>query len=350
MFSDTLKILFPLSAISLSYTFIIRYPDDVKKIFLMKAILILLSAAMLTQASAQTCYSISNRTNGNGNPGTCGGPNCSGNAKTGHIDLSFGASCPGTIPSLQLISVTSGAMPSPFCFDPGNCISPGSVRYCFRGSNLPSSGFMTLTLTQGALLWSCTYDVAGGAGILLPVKLSFFTVKLSKGKVETQWRTEQEIDNKQFEIERSVNGVSFSPITVIAGKGTISTSSDYTFTDEAPLKGISFYRLKQEDIDGKATYSAIKRIDNRLPGIEINSIFPNPVHDLVNLSINVDHSMLLTAKIYDAAGQQVAAANRIMQAGLQSWRVNLPLLKAGLYKLVITGEEGSMLSEKLVII
>lgn len=316
----------------------------------MKTLFFLLSFFLMAGMYAQTCYTISNRTNGNGNPGTCGTPACSGNAKTGHIDVSFGASCPGTIPALQLTGVSGGSLPNPFCFDPGNCISPGSVRYCFRGTNLPSSGFMTLKLTQGASVWSCTYSVNGGSGTLLPVELSYFTAKRNNGSVLLKWRTEQELNNKKFDIERSANGVSFTSIGVINGQGTISIPQEYNYTDAAPATGVSFYRLRQEDIDGHFTYSSVKRIDNRMPGIEVNTIYPNPVHGLVNLSITTDKNMLLTAKIYDEAGRQVFSINKDLHSGTQNWQIILPALQAGHYKLMLTGDYTGVITEKLVVL
>ena len=299
---------------------------------------------------SQTCYSISNRTNGNGNAATCGTPSCSGNAKTGHIDINFGAACPGTIPTLVLQSVTSGSLPSPFCFDPGSCLSPGVVRYCFRGSNLPSSGFMTVRLTQGATNWSCTYDVNGGSGTVLPVQLSLFKAKLVQGHVQLQWRTEQELNNDHFEIERSSNGRTYTSIGTLPGHGTIATAVDYSFMDNTPEKGISLYRLKQVDINGHSTYSDICRVDNRIAGIELNQLFPNPVHQEVNLDITADHNTQLSAVLTDQTGRQVVVQKLLVRSGTQQLQLVLPALRPGIYELVLSGSKEGKLSEKLVVI
>jgi hypothetical protein len=317
----------------------------------MKTILLLVfSVFVVAQSISQTCYTISNRTNGNGNPATCGSPNCSGNAKTGHIDVSFGASCPGIIPSLVLVSVTSGALPSPFCFDPGNCISAGTVRYCFRGNNLPASGSMVLRLTQGASVWNCSYNVSGGGGTVLPIQLSFFDTKLEKGSVHINWQTEQEHSNEKFEIERSGGyNEAFTVIAAIPGQGNSTTPVNYSYTDAAPLKGLNFYRLKQTDADGRFSYSIVKRIDNRISNLSIKQVFPNPARQKVTIQLTVDKPSQLTAKIVNTSGQQVFLEHKTFISGEQLWQMNLHRLTAGIYELFITDQKGDVLAERLVV-
>lgn len=313
----------------------------------MKPIFLILSFFVLGDLASQTCYSISNRTNGNGNSGTCGSPTCSGNSKTGHIDVSFGASCPGVIPSLQLISVTSGPLPNPFCFDPGNCISAGTVRYCFRGTNLPASGFMVIRFTQGATVWNCNYDVNGGSGTVLPVQLSYFDSKLQNGKVLIKWRTEQELNNEKFEIERS-DDKTFTVIGTIRGQGNSSLPVDYEYTDASPLQGVSFYRLKQIDIDGKSSYSTIRKVDNRIDGIQIKQLFPNPANETVTIQLTTNKPVQLHARILNSSGQLLISESKRLQSGDQIWPINLHRLSTGVYEIIITNNEGDVLSERLI--
>lgn len=316
---------------------------------LLKKIFTAFAVTLCVYSQAQTCYSISNRTNGNGNPGTCGSPVCSGNAKTGHIDVSFGVSCPATIPALQLVSVTSGPMPSPFCFDPGNCISPGTVRYCFRGTNLPSAGFMTIRLTQGATAWACTYDVNGGSGTLLPVQLTGFEGKLQQQQVELKWKTEQEINNKKFQIERSTDNRTFVPVGSVNGAGNSSVTQQYSFTDTDPAKGVSFYRLKQIDIDERSTYSPVIRIDNRVKGLQVKQLFPNPVKKDVTLLLYADEPGRLDIRLFNFAGVQVLARHKQLTRGEQNWHITLPDLKAGVYEMILTNNRGDLLAEKFMV-
>lgn len=315
----------------------------------MKKILPLLLLLSQLKLFAQTCYSISNRTNGNGNPGTCGTPNCSGDVKTGHIDVDFGASCPGTIPDLTLIAVTSGALPSPFCFDRGNCISAGTVRYCFRGSNLPNSGSMTLNVVQGASSWTCSYDVNGGGGTILPVQLVSFDAKLKEGKVILNWRTAQETNTDEFIIERSRDGLIFTETGRLKAQGNSTIPVDYIYTDNMPEKGVAYYRLRQTDIDGKNTFSGIKRVDNRIEGIELISLFPNPVNSQVNLRLFISNAGTVRLRLTNQSGQQIIFFEKTLATGEQNWMVKLPSLPGGVYQLFVSNKSGQLIAEKLVI-
>lgn len=299
---------------------------------------------------SQTCYTIGNRLNGNGLSNTCGAPDCSVNAKTGHIDFSFGASCPGTIPTLELISITTGPLPNPFCFDPGNCISAGTVRYCFRGNNLPTAGFMTLRLTLGASIWSCTYDAQNlGSGVLLPVILSYFKSVLRGNTVLLQWKTEQELNNKRFEIEKSLNGDRWELIANIAGNGSTLSPSEYSFTDLHPAKGYNYYRLKQIDQDGHFVYSPVNRVDNRLNGIQFENLYPNPVQGQVNLVFLADRNTTLTARITDLSGKTILSTQTRIEKGQQQWKLPLSGVSPGVYHLQISDDKQDKLSEKIVV-
>jgi hypothetical protein len=315
----------------------------------MKIILFTVLILSFQYASTQTCYTISNRTNGNGFPGTCGSPNCSVSAKTGHIDVNFGASCPCIIPKLQLISVSSGPLPSPFCFDPGNCVSPGSVRYCFRGSNLPNSGFMVLQLTQGASVWSCNYDVNGGAGTVLPVTFSKFIVKTHQDGKLLHWRTETELNNKVFEIERSNDMQNYNVIATVDGQGNSSIPIDYEYLDKNPLKGQNYYRIKQVDFDGKYSYSVIRRADHIIEGVQIHSVFPNPAHQQVTLEIFSERLAQTTIAVYNSLGVEVQRQSKRLNRGWQNVPLNLSNHPGGLYKIVLDIENSGVIVKKILL-
>lgn len=316
----------------------------------MKNLFLSLLILVSTGVNSQTCYSIGNRLNGNGLSATCGTPDCSGNAKTGHIDFNFGASCPGTIPTLQLISISNGPLPNPFCFDPGNCISAGTVRYCFRGTNLPTAGYMTLRLTLGGTIWSCTYDAQNlGGGTLLPVVLTYFKAALRNGSVVMQWKTEQELNNDRFEIEKSSNGSQWDILATVKGRGSFAAATEYSYQDANPSKGYTYYRLKQLDYDGKSVYSPVCRVDNRLSGVQLESLFPNPSRDQVSLLFTADQTTLLTASIVDFSGKIVYTAHGRIEKGQQQWKIPIRQLSPGVYQLQITDQKQDKLSEKIVV-
>jgi hypothetical protein len=69
------------------------------------------------------------------------------------------------------------------------------------------------------------------------------------------WQTATEKNNAGFDIERSTDSTAFSKIGRVKGNGTTTQSHSYTFTDKT-ASGTVYYRLKQTDYDGSATYSS----------------------------------------------------------------------------------------------
>lgn len=138
--------------------------------------------------------------------------------------------------------------------------------------------------------------------VILPVTLTEFTASASSGNVLLQWKTSQEINNRGFTVQRSANGQSWTDLAFVAGAGNASTITQYNYTDALPLDGSNFYRLRQEDIDGRISYSDIATAtisSNRLFTISDNP--GNGIYKL-NLQPGADITQL---DITDASGRSI---------------------------------------------
>jgi hypothetical protein len=138
------------------------------------------------------------------------------------------------------------------------------------------------------------------AAFPLPLQLLSFQARLADKKVKLDWSTSMEVNTKEFAVGRSSDGVNFKSIDTVAAAGNSSTVKNYSTLDLSPLQGVSYYRLKMIDVDGKFTYSAISMVI--ISGTEI-IIYPNPVTDKihVDLSGTKAHSFI----IYGASGRAV---------------------------------------------
>ncbi len=94
----------------------------------------------------------------------------------------------------------------------------------------------------------------------MPVELISFTAIAEKDKVLLQWRTETEVNNYGFDVERSVDGNYWDKIAFIQGYGNSNAPKNYSFSDNYPPFGKIYYRLKQVDNDGKFEYSNLVNI------------------------------------------------------------------------------------------
>ncbi len=94
----------------------------------------------------------------------------------------------------------------------------------------------------------------------LPIDLLSFDAKVKSSNVILNWITASEVNNDYFTIERSRDLTNWEVVGMIKGSGTTSIATEYSLTDFSPLKGVSYYRLKQTDFDGSFEYFAPKAV------------------------------------------------------------------------------------------
>ena len=189
-------------------------------------------------------------------------------------------------------------------------------------------------------LWTFTTPVNGP----LPVSYISFTATPESKRVRLNWRTSAEINNHHFNIERSVNGTTFIKTGEVAATGNTSSYLDYSFYDDAPVKGRSFYRLQQVDIDGKFKYSGIVAVKY---GDKIRfEIFPNPVTgNDINIFFNETVKGDVTILIHDMTGREMYKRTYTNPAGNIRIQTNLA---AGMYIVFIKGKDIDA-SEQIVV-
>ncbi|HEV3251842.1 MAG TPA: T9SS type A sorting domain-containing protein [Puia sp.] len=173
----------------------------------------------------------------------------------------------------------------------------------------------------------------------LPITLIDFIGHEAEGKVYLNWSTSREVDNVAFYIERSGDGTHFSEIGKKAGSLSTTQVKDYNFVDNNPLSGVSFYRLKQIDIDGKFTYSRVIVIRNDIAEGSIK-IYPSPFHENLNISINATRADQLRVKIVDQMGRIVNSQQLKVSQGINSFNIGVGLdnLGSGIYIIEVSGE------------
>ncbi len=176
--------------------------------------------------------------------------------------------------------------------------------------------------------WTINGDVYdANCGTTVPVSLVSFDISKNDQAVILQWKTAVENNNKGFYVERGSNGDNFEELYFVPAKGS---NSAYSYTDTKPLEGKNYYRLKQADINGAATYHEIKSIDFTRKAKEV-SLYPNPVSGGL---LNILHSQNAVIVIVNSAGQTV---KRISTNGTVT-QVNVSSLPAGLYFAVVNGK------------
>jgi len=161
---------------------------------------------------------------------------------------------------------------------------------------------------------------------LLPVTLLDFYGRYSDKTAVLTWSTEREINTKYFTIEKSVDQVSFTPLTNVAATG--NPQNNYQYTDRSSLNGITYYRLKMVDADGGFSYSKIIAID--APVTIAIMVFPNPVKNKLFITL-VGIAGPAEISISDAKGTVIKKLQ--LQAGAAEASVSTAGLSAGVYSI-----------------
>lgn len=199
-----------------------------------------------------------------------------------------------------------------------------------------SSGVITANTSTITLSF---FTLGGQTASALPVELISFTAELADSEVILHWSTASELNNEYFEIERSVDGIDFEIIGDLDGHGTTNEITNYSFADDQPYYGISYYRLAQVDYDGTRTvFDAISiNNDSFKKGIEA-SIFPNPANSYnVNLRLSSgDENSAVQVMLHDVSGNFVYLEEIEPQLGLSEYKLNVPAgLDPGIYLMTI---------------
>jgi hypothetical protein len=209
--------------------------------------------------------------------------------------------------------------------------------------NVKATSLSGVTLCSTASSSAVTMDV----DLVLPVQLLEFKGKRETAAVLLNWVTESEVNFSHYEIERSSNGASFYKIgEKRATRATERTS--YSYRDMQPLKGVSYYRLRMVDIDGKYTFSNVIALNSNGTSITLNAIRPNPFYNSIAVSLSLEQKQLVKLRLVDAGGRNVRA--QTLNGSIGSNEVNfsdLANLPSGIYMLVVSTQEGEI-KQKLV--
>lgn len=172
----------------------------------------------------------------------------------------------------------------------------------------------------------------------LPVELVAFSAKPKGKQVQLDWRTASELNNAYFSIERSADGRSFSEIHKIPGAGTSQTPLDYTFTDQFPLSGWNYYRLRQEDTDGQFAYSPVEAVQmDQTRDAAPLQVFPNPAGAVLNLKTDRLIAEGDCLEIFDHTGH---LAQRFSASDIVNAPMDISQLPAGTYIVRLRTAEG----------
>lgn len=185
----------------------------------------------------------------------------------------------------------------------------------------------------------------------LPVELAAFSASVADNKVELNWETSTETNNRGFEVERKLKNHDWTTIGYINGNGTTSKKHSYKFTDDGMnenYEGRVLYRLKQIDFDGTFEYSNQVAADfNFIPEqVTLAQNYPNPFNPATTIKYSIPVEANVALSVYNSLGEKVSElVNSVQASGNYQVTWNAKDFASGVY--VYTLEVSDMQNHSL---
>lgn len=176
----------------------------------------------------------------------------------------------------------------------------------------------------------------------LPVTFMGMVANRTNNDVSIKWEVAEEVNVREYEVERSLNGGSFTTV----GKVSAGGKTVYTFLDVANAKSAFYYRLKSVDHDGRTKYSSIVKVKGAgATYAAALKLYPLPARTEVTL----EHRQLTTGAMISVNTIDGRAVKTIKPIpGASHTPIDLSSLAPGIYLVRLTDSDGNAESVKMI--
>ena len=188
--------------------------------------------------------------------------------------------------------------------------------------------------------------VVTSSGSILPISLLSFSGSILNEASILTWQTNNEINSKNFIIQRSTNGINFINVDTVAASGYTTTIKNYGFIDDITFitNPVIYYRIQQTDANGKFSNSNIimlKKV-SKTNGI---IIFPNPVNNVLKAQAYFAKNGIAVIHVVGADGNTITQKNIAVIKGINNIELNVNTLASSVYFIKIKNETNSYIQK-----
>ncbi|MFK7968905.1 MAG: T9SS type A sorting domain-containing protein [Bacteroidia bacterium] len=177
-----------------------------------------------------------------------------------------------------------------------------------------------------------------------PFVVDFLNVEafpLQNRVAEIRWTVANEDNVFKYVVEKSMDGELFTDVAKELEVNNTEGEHSYVTTDKSEMFPINYYRIKEVDINGGATFSDVVEVRFSQGEGRKMVLYPNPV---VDGNLTIQHDDLLASLerviITDQLGRVVYERNLTDSDRSQNLKMDVSLLSAGLYSVQGVGEDG----------
>ena len=179
--------------------------------------------------------------------------------------------------------------------------------------------------------------------LTLPVQFISFNGKLLTDKtIKLEWKAETDQNHNHFDVEKSINNLSFSSIGRVTGKPA------YSLVDQSPNIGNNYYRVKQVDRDGKQSYSKVINIEYN-PSDFILVVYPNPIKDVLSMKLSLSKAQTIQIQVNDMQGHIVLKQTQYIANGNGEIKIDARAWPSQLYSVKIIDIDNKVLATQKII-
>lgn len=172
--------------------------------------------------------------------------------------------------------------------------------------------------------FSRSTNPAGYCRYLLPVKLVTFNASVIDKKNFLEWQIDNPETVKRFIVERSVIANQWIELITIPGN---DQKHYYTTSDENPVPGRIYYRIKFVEKNNTLSYSPVRQVITGITNEFL--IYPNPARGKIMIAGNMNGPAVI--KLLDVSGKIILQKTIVNTPA----EIILPNLSSGIYLLRI---------------
>lgn len=198
------------------------------------------------------------------------------------------------------------------------------------GGTATGSTFTTGSVASNATSIFNTNFTIGSITAVLPVQLISFTASTSNTINSINWSVNNEAGIKNYELQRSDDGINFYTISTKAAINSGGNVS-YQYNDAVMMVAKTYYRLKYADLFGFTKYSGVVTLSPAQTGVNDFYIVQNPVTDKIDFYASSVYKGKYIYTVSGTSGQTVQCGTVDITA---SGVFSLPLrtvLTSGIY-------------------
>ncbi len=179
------------------------------------------------------------------------------------------------------------------------------------------------------------------AGVSLPTKFSNFLAVKKDDNAELSWTVDNEENNNYFDVQRSLDGRTFTDVIRVNALRNGRSSNTYNTPDVNISnlgKKVLYYRIKQVETSGEIVYSEVRQINLSAKSFTM-ALYPNPVRNITKLVVDAPEAGKAFVIVRDALGKSVQQLSMDFVKGINQKDLNATTLPAGEYNVTVMSDK-----------